>query len=252
MDEIFKYNKEDKPFMVSGNAAGIITNETIGVTGEFTADGGDVAKLSIIPVGLGEITLKFDTIQNDYYFKIMITTDKVFKFQKGEAEENGYGFDIGFKGGRWDQLTLYADLPIPVCATPPISLSDFMVGVEGLAREEQGANFGQRLLAATFKGGLDVSLCKLSDIIPALDAIFGDVALITLDDTTVSLTIKNFAISAKTTLKLFGYLDMGSVSMDIGNYEYANYLLNIPASSTAGIRFNSTKGPDIDIAQIRI
>lgn len=252
MDEIFKYNKEDKPFMVSGNAAGIITNETIGVTGEFTADGGDVAKLSIIPVGLGEITLKFDTIQNDYYFKIMITTDKVFKFQKGEAEENGYGFDIGFKGGRWDQLTLYADLPIPVCATPPISLSDFMVGVEGLAKEEQGANFGQRLLAATFKGGLDVSLCKLSDIIPALDAIFGDVSLITLDDTTVSLTIKNFAISAKTTLKLFGYLDMGSVSMDIGNYEYANYLLNIPASSTAGIRFNSTKGPDIDIANIKI
>ncbi|MBQ3061031.1 MAG: VWA domain-containing protein [Lachnospiraceae bacterium] len=255
MDEIFEYNKVEKPFMVSGNAQGVITNETIGVTGEFNADGGDVAKLSIIPVALGEIKLKFDTLQNDYYFKIMITTDKIFKFQtkkNPDVDENGYGFDIGFKGGRWDQLTLYADMPITVCATPPVSLSDFMVGVEGLAREDQGASFGQRLWAATYKGGLDVSLCKLSDIIPALDAIFGDVALLTLDDTTLSLTFKNFAISATTTLKLFGYLDMGSVSMDIGNYEYANYLLGIPSSSTAGLRFNATQGPKIEIANFKI
>lgn len=254
MDEIFKYNKEDKPFMVSGSAAGNITSETIGISGNFQADGGDVAKLSVIPVGLGEINLTFDTMKNDYYFKIMLTTDKIFNFQKKDSgiDENGYGFDIGFKGGKWDQLSLYADMPIPVCATPPVTLSDFMVAVEGLAGEEQDANFGERLWGATYKGGLDISLCKLSDIIPALDAVFGDVALLVLDDTTLSLAFKNFSISASTNLKLFGYIDMGGVSMDIGNYQYSNYLLNIPSSSTAGLRFNATKGPNIEIANIKI
>ena len=247
--EIFKYNGVS-PFTAKGSSNAVITSSNIAAIGDFSAELGDNLFLSVVPICLDECQIKFDTLNQDYFLKLAIGTKKIFKIQNND-EDTAYGFSIGFKAGSWDELKLYADIPINLCATPPVSISDFMVGVEGLAGEKQDMSMGDRLKNATYKGSLDVSICKLSDMIPALEAIFADVSILTLDDTTVSLTFSDFMISVSTTAKLFGYIDVGRCDLAVGNFEYENYLLGISKTKTSGLKFEAGSGLNLDLQNLK-
>ena len=168
-----------------------------------------------------------------------------------EGESSGYGFDISFKGGRWDGFTIYADIPVAVLLEPPVTLSGFFVGLSDLASQPQGSGFGKVIWHSTLTGGCDISLFKIADLVPATKAILGDLSLLTLSETSVSISLGNAKLGLKTTAKLFGEIECGSAELKLGKYDYYDYLLGID-EEVGGIYISVSQGPVLDTACIDV
>lgn len=247
--EVLKYNGLS-PISGKCSAGALITPDTIGFYADVAADIEDTAYISVIPVYLKEFEAKVDTIKHDYHIMLSIGSKKIFKLDSGD--DSAFGFSLDIKSGYWDGMELFLDIPVNLCATPPISISDFKIGVSNLSANAQDRNFGERLINATFKGSLDISLCKLADMVPSLKPIFGDVSVITLDDTGITLDFSDFMMQVSSTVKLFGVLEVGKCEIKIGSYEYDNYLLGIPKQKTSGFSFMTERGINLNVLNIKI
>lgn len=249
-----KYSGFSNPFSVKGSNTAVINGDTIAAIGDFSASKDEAIKFMVLSFHLSNLEFSYNTLEHDYDMGMMVKTSKLVpKIGKNSNPEDAeYGFDIGIKGGKWDSINIHADFPITVVATPPVSLSDFTLGVSGMSTADQGKGFLNTLGNITFKGSTDISVLKLSDIIDSLDAIFGDVSLVTLDDTSASIRFSNFMLQFDTTLKLFGALDIGKTQLNIGQYEYSNYLLNIETTEASGLRFISSRGFNWDQSNIKL
>ncbi len=252
--DIMKYKGVENPFTVSGSSKAIINADTLGAVGEFSASKKKGIKFTVLTFHLSDLEFEFNTLSHDYKLEMAVSTKelipKVGRF--GEADSADYGFDIALKGGKWDEFNINLDIPVTVVATPPISISDFKLGVSGMSTANQGKGFLNTLGNATFSGGCDISVLKLADFIKGIDKILGDASLVTLDDTTASIRFNKFMLQFKTKLKLFGEIEMGEAQFDLGHYDYSNYLLNISESEVAGLRFINTRGFDWDIKNFKI
>lgn len=252
--EIMKYSGMDNPFTVAGNTKAVINANTLGVIGEYSASKSKEFKFTIISFHLSKLEFEFDTLKHDYKIGMAVGTKelipRVGRFS--EADSADYGFDISLKDGKWDEFNINADIPITVVSTPPISVSDFKLGLSGISTANQGKGFFNTLWNMTLTGGCDISLLKLSDIIKSLDAVFEDASLVTLDDTSASIRINKFKLQFKTVLKLFGEINMGETQLDIGHYDYSNYLLNISEDEVFGLQFINSRGFEWDVPNIKI
>ncbi|MGN0165780.1 MAG: VWA domain-containing protein [Lachnospiraceae bacterium] len=251
-EQIFKYNGWENPFELPVEVEGLINASGLYVKGEAKAsDLFDSFDFTVLTLGLDELALEFDTFNHDYKLTMKVKTEELIPKIADDTDDASYGFDISFKGGRWDGFNIYADFPILLCAEPPVSISGFFAGVEDLASQEQGSGFAKVLANATYHGGCDISLFKIADIIPALKPIFNDLSIITLSETTVSLRPANFKLAISSTAKLFGEIECANAEIQIGHYDYSDYLLGID-QEVRGLSVELSQGPVIDTSLIDI
>ena len=249
-----EFHGVDNPFTVSGKSTGVINGETLGVIGEFSASKSEAFSFSVLPLHLSELEFEFNTFEHNYKIKMAVETeDLIPKFSVFEDSKSAeYSLEFAVKEGTLDEIDIHADIPIMVVATPPISVRDFQIGASDISKAWQENTLGSKFANIIFKGGLDVSVLRLSDIITCLSSIFDDVSLVTLDDTTANVRFSDFMLKFKTTLKLFGEIEIGETQLEIGSYEYSNYLLGIDKKEASGFQFKNSRGLKWDQANIKI
>ena len=231
----------ESPILASGaETSVVITRDKVGIVLSLSSDlslsGRKALHLGPATLSVSHAELSLDTINHDYTAGLSVAIDDVpiLKDEDGVS----FGFTIGIADGRFDALDLAADIDFNVVKVPPVTINDFHAGVEGLSGEEQNASIGSRLLGATWYGQCDVNFFKLNEIIPGLDSLLGDILDITilaLDDTRLSLTLSNWNVSLDTTAVLLEVVTLGKLEVDIGHYNYGNYLLGLDSSEVAGV-----------------
>ncbi|MBQ8281531.1 MAG: VWA domain-containing protein [Lachnospiraceae bacterium] len=251
-EQLFKYSGMENPFKLAVKAEGLINNSGVYVKGSASvSDLADEFNFSLFKFGLDEFSFEFDTYNHDYKLKLTVGSEDVVPSFAEDDEECAYGFDITFKGGRWDGFNIYADIPVVVLPEPPITLSGFFAGLGDLSSQPQCSSFGKVLWHSTFNGGCDISLFKVADMIPAVEPFLGDLSLLTLEETTISISLGNCKLGLKTTAKLFGEIECGSAELKLGKYDHYDYLLGID-EEVGGIYISVSQGPVLDTACLDI
>ena len=222
----------EKSVIVTGNNVGIV----LSLSSDLNLSGRKALHLGPAALSVSHVELSLDTINHDYTAGLSVAIDGVPIFKDDDGVS--FGFTIGIADGRFDALDLAADIDFNVVKVPPVTINDFHAGVEGLAGETQNASMSSRLLGATWYGQCDVNFFKLNEIIPGLSSFLGDIldiSILALDDTRLSLTLSNWNVSLDTTAVLLEVLTLGKLEVDIGHYNYGNYLLGINDSEVAGV-----------------
>lgn len=251
-EQIFEYKGMKNPFTASAEAEGLINGSGLYVKGSAEAGSlNETLGFSVMSFGLDEFSLSFDTYKNDYELKMIVSTDSLIP-SFSDDDSSGYGFSVGFVGGKWDELMLYADFSVPVVAVPPVTVSGFFAGISDLASAEQGSGFGKTILQSTLTGGCDISVFKLKDMIPVVGSIFGDLSLITFEETTVQLSVLNARLSLTSTVKLLGELECGDVDVRLGKYDYEDYLLGLEEEEVIGFYAALNAGPVMDFPNFKV
>lgn len=215
--------------------------------------GADIDKeLSLGPAILEMESFKLfvDTAHNDYTLGLAVELENIPIFKTNESV---FGFEIGIKSGRFDSFDLVLDeVEHHAVVVPPginlVTLIDFHVGLTGFAGEEQDASIGSRLRGSSFYGQTDVDFLNLKDVIPGLDSVMGkflDIAILKMDDTRATVSLGDFNISLDTTAVLLEQIELGKVEVDLGKYDYKNYLLGIDRE-VSGIHLKVSSAYDLD------
>lgn len=231
----------DSPISASGvEKSVVITKDKVGIVVSLSSDlnlsGRKALHLGPASLSVSHAELSLDTINHNYTAGLSVGIDNVPLFKDNDGVS--FGFTIGIADGRFDALDLAADIDFNVVKVPPVTINDFHAGVEGLAGESQNASMSSRLLGATWYGQCDVNFFKLNEIIPGLGSFLGDIldiSILALDDTRLSLTLSNWNVSLDTTAVLLEVLTLGKLEVDIGHYNYSNYLLGLSDSDVAGV-----------------
>lgn len=251
-EQILKARGMKNPFTASSEAEGLINGSGLYIKGSVKAESlNETLGFSVLSFGLDEFALDFDTYKHDYKLKMIVSTDSLIP-SFSEDDSSGYGFSVGFTGGKWDELMLYADFPISVVAVPPVTVSDFFAGISDLASAEQGSGFGRTILQSTLTGGCDIALFKLKDLIPAVGSVFGDLSLVTFDETTLKFSVLNAKLSLSSTVKLLGELECGDVDVKLGKYDYEDYLLGLDEDEVIGFYASVNVGPVLDFPNFKL
>lgn len=217
-----------------------------------------------------EINLEFDTFKNDYAFTLKGTLSwmsKKFALVDNELKtiaskgSRGDGFSFSISEGYLDEFVIYFDHEkIIMTEIGPITLDNFFIGVSNMKEAWQKTKKSQKwsdLLYTEAMGGCNLSLEKISTLLgsdanPIVKKLFGDLALLTLDSITIKGAIKNFHLTAKTDVKLFGEFDVGAVEFAIGNYKYEDFYLGMSEREVFGIQMGISAGPNIDLANFKL
>lgn len=239
----------ESPIKATGEEKSVIlSKDTPGIVYKLSSDTNLGKSLHLGPaeLSLSGVELAIDTIKNDYSAGLTVGMDGVPVFADTDGVD--FSFKIGIAGGKFDSLDLGADIDVSLVKVPPVALADFHAGVEGLSGSEQNASFGKKLLGAVWYGQCDVNFFKLNEIIPGLDTLLGDfldIAILSLDDTKLSLRLSNFNLSLDTTAKLLEAVELGKAEIDIGSYSYKNYLLGID-SDVNGLHLKTSTALGLD------
>lgn len=231
----------ESPISATGKEKSIvITKDKVGIVYSLSSDlnlsGYNALHLGPASLSVSHGELSLDTINHNYTVGLSVAIDGVPLL--GDDDGVDFGFTIGIADGRFDALDLAADIDFNVVKVPPVTINDFHAGVEGLAGETQDASMSSRLLGATWYGQCAVNFFKLNELIPGLGSFLGDIldiSILTLDETKLSLTLSNWNVSLDTTAVLFEVISLGKLEVDIGHYNYSNYLLGLNESNVAGV-----------------
>jgi len=186
---------------------------------------------------LSDFELKLDTRQGNYSFKLGVNI-AFLKF--------GPSIELGWKEGKFDTLRLGCDMDINTTISGvPVTFSDFKLGATDLA--DQG------LAGMTIEGSCKISVMKVSAYLPALEKFVGDVDLLSLDDTTLSLSLGHKYIGVSTKLKLLELAELGEADIKLGlAIPYSNTLLGYDEEPVAGMIGSYHRGLKIDSSNCKI
>jgi Mg-chelatase subunit ChlD len=249
-EEILEY-ANTLPFTLEANLEALIVPEGLRIKGKVDGTKSESLKFTVFSFYLSELGLEFDTWKHDYSFVMKVGTKDIIPMSESNDSAD-YGFDIGITSGNWDSFHIYADFTIEPPTLPGVTFSDFSIGLEGLSQEGQNSSFLNRLWHSSLVGSCEVGFCKLSDYIPQLDSIFGDLAVLTLSDTKASISLGEMGLSLETTAKLLGAVEVGNAQISVGKYEYSNYLLGIDAQESYGLYTSLSVGPKLDLAKFKL
>lgn len=223
---------EEKSVIITKDKAGIVYS----LSSDLNLSGYKALHLGPATLSVSHVELSLDTFKHDYSAGLSVSIDNVPLF--GDDDGADFGFTIGITNGRFNALDLAADIDFNVVKVPPVIINDFHAGIEGLSGEKQDASIGSKLLGATWYGQCDVNFFKLNEIIPGLSSFLGDIldiSILTLDETKLSLTLNNWNVSLDSAAVLLEVVTLGKLEVDIGHYNYSNYLLGIDNSQVAGV-----------------
>ena len=192
-------------------------------------------------------SFSWDTYNNDYGLAFVVKTGF------GLKKDNAFGFEIAFKGGKWDAAKLYIDIPWPVVIEPvPVTIRNFIVGFSDLSSVSQDASFGATLLQMSWEGSCDIEVSNLTELIPGANSFFGSLPLVAFKDTKVKANFHNASFSLTSNVTLFGELNIGEVEAYLGKYTFTNYVLGIVDAEVAGVFLRATVGPNLDLPRLKI
>lgn len=242
----------ESPISATGEEKSVVvTKDKVGIVYSLSSDlnlsGYSALHLGPATLSVSHAELSLDTINHDYTAGLSVAIDGVPLFSDDDGVS--FGFTIGIADGRFDALDLAADIDFNVVKVPPVTINDFHAGVEGLAGEAQDASMSSRLLGATWYGQCAVNFFKLNEIIPGLSSFLGDIldiSILTLDETKLSLTLSNWNVSLDTTAVLLEVVTLGKLEVDIGHYNYSNYLLGLNNSEVAGVHAGISNDLNLD------
>lgn len=217
-----------------------------------------------------EINLEFDTFKHDYAFTLKGTLSwmsKKFALVDNEVKtvaqkgSRGDGFSFSISEGYLDEFIVYIDHE---CVVPtevgPVTFDNFFLGFSNLKEAYQKTQKSQSwsdILYAEVTGGCNISLEKISSLLgseanPIVKKLFGDLSLLTLDSITLKGAFKNFHLTAKADVKLFGEFNCGTLEFAIGNYKYEDYYLGMSEREVFGIKISTSIGPNIELTNLKV
>ena len=178
--------------------------------------------------------LTLDTIKDEFEVELACELGFMGKTNdSGELDSPGVGLGFGFKENVFEKLKINAISPKPVIIVPepPIEMNNFTFETSNISDAIKSGNWAKIKLT----GQVDFSSCKASEYLPFLKKIklpvlgqaLREAALISMPETTLSLTISPFGIEGSAKVMLLGLIEGASYEMKIGNYNYTSSLLNI-------------------------
>ena len=170
--------------------------------------------------------LRINTFDGDGHLELV---SKIFP-----TSDSG-GFRIGWKNMSLDTVILKYDHEFTfIAADVPITVSDFSMGVTNFSKEP-GDDLSDRLKNMALQGSCDVSVAKVSALLPGLENWVGDAALVGLDDITLKLFFGKMNIEAEGNFQFIG-ISLGNISLKAGAHlSYTNLLLGMKDEDVWGI-----------------
>ncbi len=215
-----------------------------------------------------EVSISFDTYKKNYAFTLkgkLSWFNKQFALVDGvtktiaKKDSRGDGFSFAIKEGYLDEFAIFFDhqktIPTEI---GPVTLDNFFIGMSNLKeawQKTKKSNDWKDFFYAEAQGGCNVSLEKVSGFFadaPIAKSIFGDLALLTFENTTFKGAIKNFHLTLSSDIKLFGKFDFGKVDAKFGNFKYEDYYLGLSESDVVGLYLSTSMGPSIDLPNFKV
>lgn len=239
-DQILKATSLDKlfEFNVGHQETLVVSEKAVDCKVEIKAASSDDKLYSPLKFGnmdiyanLNDFELKIDTQNADYSIKLAVNIAML---------GNGLGLELGWKGGKFDTAKIYADFDINTTISGvPVTFSDFSLGITDVA--DQG------VAGMTLVGGCKISVMKVSEYLPGVEKYIGDVSILSLEDTTLSLSLGHKYISLSTKLKLLELAELGQASIKLGlEIPYTNTLIGYDGESVMGFVGSFNLGPKFE------
>jgi len=236
---IFGDNSDKKFFDVSlENKKCAITGKSIGADISFKVEQNKDVKLFNKTVKMEELNVGINTVQDKYSAGI--------KFELMEVKK--VGASITLTGVLSDDIDVEdASITFPfsfkkMFGPVPVIFNDFTFGVEGgdIVKKFKNKDFG----AITYVGKVSMGTAKLSELIPGLEKYIEDKRILSLPETTVKLTLKDFNITGNAKLMLMEKIQLAEANLEIGKFTYTNELLGPHYNNldTYGVRAKLSSG----------
>jgi len=249
------FDAKDLPFsgMLKNSEKVILGDKKIDVDLTITSDAVDFArtmyfgKLKLSPL---DYEIGINTKENNYTFEIKSDAHGIPGIDGDEISGH-----INFANGYFDEIGFGVDHSVDVVMTPTtppltvVSLSDFKFAIANLSKNADSKNLISRILNGTLKGGCDIDVVNLKEIIPGLDGLLGDIldiSVLKCDDTTVEITPLEFNYKFSTTAQLFEMVSLGKVTAELGSYSFSNAILGVSNESALGMYVKAETAVNLD------
>lgn len=165
---------------------------------------------------LGGFELKLDTMDGEFELK---ATANIAMFI------DGVGFEIAMKDWKLDKIMFLADKDINVSIQGVnVTFGDFKFGLNDLSKVDFSKDWTS-IFNLELVGGCNISLAKVASYCPGIEKYVVDVSLLSLDDVTLGLRLKEFRIRAEAKIKFLGLMEVGHTKFQLGcGLEYNNPL----------------------------
>lgn len=223
LDKIFEYSAEhEEKLILSGDAIDCSFELKVGSTDDKLFHEGKLGNLKLL-LNLNAFELKIDTNENEYSFKILVNIAML---------SDGLGVKLEWKDGGLDTIMLYADFDINTSISGvPVTFSDFKLGAEDLPKQYNL----QGILSSLIVGGCEISVAKISEVIPKLADYIDDAAVFALEDVELKFRLLDPYVSLGAKAKLLGFLDVGEAKIQMGmGIPYSNSLLGFGGEKMNG------------------
>ncbi len=192
-----------------------------------------------LPLNMSKFSVEIDTLANDY----SIAGTVKFKSLK---KMDGMNYKFGVKGGKFDSISLQANgLDISLLQTPvPVSARDFGFELSGFSKYKSDSSTLSNLLGTTVTCKFAVDVASLDAYAPAIADVIDDedVALASLDNCELSLTLKEFRMAFSADVVLCTVLDIGKCEIKLGVFDYTNALIGYYDEEQYGLQAALTVG----------
>ncbi len=238
-DMILGEDADDKFFDVSiDNKKFAITGQSVGIDFSFKVEQNESVKLFNKSVQMEELNVGINTVQDKYSAGI--------KFELMEVRK--VGASITLTGVLSDKIDIEdASITFPFAfkkffGPVPVTFNDFTFGVEGgdVVTKFKNRDFG----AVTYVGKVSMGTSKLSEFVPALTKYIDDKRILSLPETTVKLTLKDFNVTGNAKLLFMEKIQLAEANVEIGKFKYTNELLGPHYNNldTYGVRAKLSSG----------
>lgn len=199
-----------------------------------------------IYVAPSEAEVLIDTAANEYKLEFMVKVSFI--------EGDGIGLRLKWKGRDNDkgaqllipsEVVLKAGVEIPGQIGPvPVTYSNFEVGLSDIDPNEN-------ILKWKLVGGFDLSTGTLSDLIPGLEEIFEDPAMLTLNPS-VELSLGQGYFKLAATLKLLETIELANATIEAGKIPVNSVLLGFDNEAAIGMRGEVGVGLNWEIPNCKV
>jgi len=249
-DKILTAVGYESPFKysVDGGAKLIYSKDKIDCNLEVTVGNNDEKEFSNHKVGnmyvnLGGFEIKLDTLKGEVELKATANIAMLI---------DGVGFEIGMKDWKLDKIMFLADKELTASIQGVnVTFDNFKFGLNDLSKVDFSQGWTS-VFNSELVGGCNISLAKVSSYCPGIEKFVGDVSLLSLDDVTLGLRLKEFRIRAEAKAKFLGLMEIGHTKFQLGcGLEYDNPLF-ILQNEPNGFIGEAGVGPKIETDNFKL
>ncbi len=218
---------------------------------DYSTDKGKEFNFVSVPMKLAGIKVKADTLSNDYSLEGKVK----FKAIAGGMDSLSMNFEV--KDGKFDGIGLTTGgTRVTLVSKPvPVSMRDFGLELSGFSKYESDESTLSNVLGTTVKVKFGVDAASLNAYLPEIAKVINDkeeVALASLDDCELSMTLKEFKMDFEADVKLLTVLDLGSCEVSLGCFDYTNKLIGFVDEDQYGLSVKATVGSPWDTANLHV